>query len=326
MSRLGSGMAEEQRELQPLRLSVLFPCFNGEKRLPRTLAALVNQDFPRENWELIAIDNNSSDRTVEILQSFGDKLPLTIVSHPEPGKSGALNAALKIARGDLVVFTDDDVRPEPNWLTALAQCAAENPDYGVFGGRIVPEWEKPPGNDPFLDWIPMGSTFAIIDETVSGPCEPTKVWGPNTMIRRSVLGSDIRYREDIGPLPGGLFAMGEDQEIVMRLAKRGVKTYRCAEAVIHHWIPAASVTELWVQKRAERLAYGIPALFPERVPSGPRIAGVPLAVWLQSAVVAARAMLFSVLPMPRQRFWSVWKSYYMRGFRAGIRRYRPSGH
>ncbi|MGO7209073.1 glycosyltransferase family 2 protein, partial [Rhizobium ruizarguesonis] len=102
-----------------------------------------------------------------------------------------------------------------------------------------------------LDWIPMGSTFAIADQESSGPCDPTKIWGPNTTVRRELLGSNVRFREDIGPLPGGLFAMGEDTEIVSRLSRSGVKTYRCAEAIVHHWIPASSVTEAWVQKRGE---------------------------------------------------------------------------
>ncbi|MGO7704601.1 glycosyltransferase family 2 protein, partial [Rhizobium ruizarguesonis] len=83
---------------------------------------------------------------------------------------------------------------------------------------------------------------------------------------RELLGSNVRFREDIGPLPGGLFAMGEYTEIVSRLSRSGVKTYRCAEAIVHHWIPASSVTEAWVQKRGERLGYGM---------SSAKSAGIP---------------------------------------------------
>jgi glycosyltransferase involved in cell wall biosynthesis len=304
-----------------LSISVIFSSFNGARRLERTLMSLVEQDFAKAKWELIAVNNNSSDNTVEVLKGFRDRLPLIILDHEVPGKSGALNAALEIARGDLIVFTDDDIRADPHWLSSLARCAVEHADYGVFGGRIVPEWEVPPSGQSFLAWIPMGSTFAIIDETVSNPCEPTKVWGPNTMIRRNLLGTDIRYREDLGPLPGGLFAMGEDQEIIMRLANRGVKAYRCAEAIIHHWIPASSVTEAWVQRRAERLGYGIPALFPERVPAGLRLAGVPIATWGESLFVFLKALLLYPLPTSKLRFWAIWKCYYMRGLRAGMRRF-----
>ncbi len=305
-----------------LAITVVFSSYNGEKRLRRMMDSLTLQDLPRDQWEVVAVDNNSSDSTGKLLRSYLDFLPLTVISQSEPGKSVALNAALEITRGALIVLTDDDIRAEPDWLSSLANCARKNPQFGIFGGSILPEWEIPPGNQPFLDWIPMGSTFAIVDGAVSGPCESTKVWGPNTAVRREAL-ADIRYREDIGPIPGGHFAMGEDQDIVMRLAARGVSAYRCAEAVVHHWISASSVSEDWVQKRGERLGYGVPALFPHDIPSGPRIAGVPLETWVESANWALRAALLYPLPQSKKRFWAIWKHYYMRGYRAGIRRYSP---
>ena len=305
------------------KLSVVFSSYNGaSRRLRHTLDSLLCQELSHDQWELIAVDNNSNDGTFDLLKSYSDKLPIIILQHPTPGKSGALNLALDRVKGDLIVFTDDDVRAEPNWLQAIVDCAVAHPGYGVFGGRIVPDWEKEP-RDPFIEWIPMGSTFAIVDETQSGPCDPTKVWGPNTIIRRELLGTSIRYREDIGPLPGKIFAMGEDAEIIIRLAANGVKSYRCAEAVVHHWIPASSVTEDWVQKRGERLGYGMPALFPDEVPEGVRLSGVPLPTWIESAQWAFRAAMLYLLPQSKTRFWAIWKYYYMRGYRAGIRRYAP---
>ncbi|NNH61092.1 glycosyltransferase family 2 protein [Rhizobium laguerreae] len=307
------------------KISVVFSSYNGaSRRLKHTLESLVHQDLSPDQWELIAVDNNSGDNTMDLLETYRERLPILILKHSQPGKSSALNAALEKAGGSLVVFTDDDIRAEPDWLREIAACADANPHYGIFGGRIVAEWEHLPTGNPLLEWIPMGSTFAIVDEQISGPCDPTKVWGPNTIVRRSALGSDVRYREDLGPLPGGLFAMGEDQEIIMRLSAHGVQAYRCAEAVVHHWIPASSVNELWVQKRGERLGYGVPALFPQDVPTGPRIAGVPVKTWIESAQWALRAALLYPTPSSRKRFWAIWKNYYMRGYRAGVRRYAPS--
>lgn len=306
-----------------LAVTVIFSSYNGAKRLPRTLASLVAQDLPAERWELIAVDNNSSDDTFATLESYRGRLPIRPFQHPVPGKSGALNKALEQASGEVVVFTDDDIEADPNWLSAIVACAEAQPDFGIFGGRIVPDWESAPHGQPFLNWIPMGSTFAVVDDAASGPCDPTKVWGPNTAIRREHL-SNERYREDIGPLPGGLFAMGEDSEIVLRLARNGVKTYRCGEAVVRHFVPASSMTEQWVQKRAERLGYGMPAVFPEEVPQGPRILGVPIGTWAESAGWAVRSAVLYPLPSSRLRFWAIWKHLYMRGYRAGIRRYAPA--
>lgn len=313
----------EEQASPPIRATVVFSSYNGAARLPRMLESLARQTLPSSQWELVAVDNNSTDDTFEVLMQYRERLPLTAFRHPVPGKSGALNAAMKLARGDLVVFTDDDIEADPDWLAALVACADAEPGYGVFGGRIVPDWERDP-DAPFLDWIPLGSTFAVIDEETSGPCDPSKIWGPNTAIRRSLLGPDARYREDIGPVPGGRFAMGEDLEIVLRLAKRGVKTWRCAEAVVHHHIPASSMNEHWVQQRAERLGYGMPAVFPEDVPAGRRFNGVPLRTWLEALGWAARAAILYPLPSNRLRFWAIWKTYYMRGYIAGLRRYAPA--
>jgi len=307
----------------PLAVTVIFASHNGGTRLRRTLNSLVAQDFPLERWELVAVDNNSSDDTFEILSSYVGKLPIVPLRHAIPGKSGAVNKALDQARGELVIFTDDDIDADPRWLSAMAGCAAAELDFGVFGGRIVPDWERPPEGQPFLAWIPLGSTFAVIDEAKSGPCDPSKIWGPNTAIRRKHLGPETRYREDIGPLPGGLFAMGEDLEIVLRLARAGVKTYRCGEAVVRHFVPASSMTEAWVQNRAERLGYGMPAVFPEDVPQGPRLGGVPLNTWAESALWMIRSALLYPLPSSKLRFWAIWKRNYLRGYRAGIRRYAP---
>jgi glycosyltransferase involved in cell wall biosynthesis len=305
-----------------LAATVIFSSYNGAERLPRTLDSLVAQNLPHDRWELIAVDNNSSDDTFAVLQSYRGKLPIVPLQQPVPGKSGAINKALDLARGNLVVFTDDDIEADPNWLSALVACADANPDFGIFGGRIVPDWERDPSGEPFLEWIPMGSTFAVVDETESGSCDPTQVWGPNTTIRRELLGSDVRYREDIGPLPGGLFAMGEDTEIVRRLVREnGTRTYRCGDAVVRHFVPASSMTERWVQERAERLGYGMPALFPEEVPNGPKITGVPLKTWLESFVWSVRAAILYPLPSSKLRFWAIWKTYYMRGYIAGLRRY-----
>lgn len=303
-----------------LKATVIISSYNGSPRLPRTLKSLARQSLPHDQWELIAVDNNSSDDTFELLMSFRGQLPIVPHNHPVPGKSGALNAAIGMARGELVVFTDDDIDADPDWLAALVACAEEQPRFGVFGGLIVPDWEIDPRSARFLEWAPLGPTFAVVDDAASGPCEPDKVWGPNTAVRRSLL-RDVRYREDMGPLPTAGFAMGEDTEFVLHLARNGARSYRCSEAVVRHFVPAASMNESWVQRRAERLGLGMPAIFPEEVPDGPRVGGVPVRTWLETVGWALRAALLYPLPSNRLRFWAIWKTYYMRGYIAGLRRY-----
>src|SRR5579872_268430 len=91
-----------------LRATVAFASYNGAKRLKRTLDSLAAQHFPPDAWELIAVDNNSSDETFAILESYRGRLPIRALQHAVPGKSGAMNKAIELARGELVIFTDDD--------------------------------------------------------------------------------------------------------------------------------------------------------------------------------------------------------------------------
>lgn len=99
-------------------ISVILTSHNGESTLPLTLDALGKLLRPGDGVEFIAVDNASTDHTPNLLREAQDSLPLTVLSEPRPGKSFALNHALRHARGDLVVFTDDDVIPHAEWLEA----------------------------------------------------------------------------------------------------------------------------------------------------------------------------------------------------------------
>src|SRR5215471_5623735 len=100
-------------------LTVLIATRNGAHTLPRCLAALGQLIAPVGGWKLIVVDNGSTDATREIVESFADRLPLTYLLEPRPGKNAALNAGLDHVEGDLVVFTDDDVLARPDWLVEL---------------------------------------------------------------------------------------------------------------------------------------------------------------------------------------------------------------
>jgi glycosyltransferase involved in cell wall biosynthesis len=105
-------------------ISVVLASHNGAATLPLTLAALRDVVLPEGGVEIIAVDNASSDQTRDLLEAAREVLPLVVVCEPRQGKSFALNRALESVRGDLVVFTDDDVLPVPGWLQAYAAGAA----------------------------------------------------------------------------------------------------------------------------------------------------------------------------------------------------------
>ncbi len=113
-------------------LSVIVPAFQGEKVLPEALGALAASDLPRELWELIVVDDGSTDRTVEIASAFADVI-VRLPGRPH-GPSYARNRGSEVSRGEILVFIDADVCVHPCTLRRFAWEFADGPEVGaVFG-------------------------------------------------------------------------------------------------------------------------------------------------------------------------------------------------
>ena len=87
-------------------------------------------------WELVVVDNGSTDATSMLLDSFADRIPMRRVFEPRKGLSRARNAGLRAARGAILAFTDDDCLPSPDWLGAIAREFAHDPALAGLGGRV----------------------------------------------------------------------------------------------------------------------------------------------------------------------------------------------
>lgn len=96
------------------------------------------------DWELIVVDNGSTDDTPSVIEGFSDQLPMRRVWQPEPGLSNARNAGVAEAKGDYICWTDDDVEVDPNWLAAYASAFQKYPDGAIFGGVVEPVYETAP--------------------------------------------------------------------------------------------------------------------------------------------------------------------------------------
>src|SRR2546429_408124 len=108
-------------------LTVLIATRNGTKTLPALLKAYCAIVRPAGGWKLVIVDNSSTDGTQAIIASFKSRLPITSVLEQAPGKNAALNAGLPFVEGDLVVFSDDDAFPRPDWLVQLRTAADTQP-------------------------------------------------------------------------------------------------------------------------------------------------------------------------------------------------------
>jgi glycosyltransferase involved in cell wall biosynthesis len=113
-------------------ISIVIPVYNGVGTIQLCLGAIFRSDYPRERFEVIVVDNNSTDNTPEIASQY----PVRLVYEREfQGPHAASNTGVREAQGEIVVFTDSDCVPDPEWLRALVEPFAD-PDVVAVGGRI----------------------------------------------------------------------------------------------------------------------------------------------------------------------------------------------
>jgi glycosyltransferase involved in cell wall biosynthesis len=196
------------------QVSVVFATHNREGRVADLLASLRRQEL--DDFEVIAVDDASTDGTSALLASAGEGLNLRVIRHEESrGPSAARNAGWRAARAPLVAFTDDDCVAMPSWLSAGVAAANAMPG-AVVQGRTEP-------NPDELDSI--GPFSRTLEVTERGPYYQTcNIFYPREVLER--LGG---FDEKRFTVPGG-----EDADLAWRAIESGVPVEFEPEALVHH--------------------------------------------------------------------------------------------
>jgi glycosyltransferase involved in cell wall biosynthesis len=239
-------------------ISVVISTYNRAEILSETLRSFKNLHMDGLTVEWVVVDNNSMDATPKVVQEFGNDLPIRYLFEPRPGKNCALNKALQVCRlGNIVVFTDDDITPEPDWLQQVAQSCDSHPEYSVFGGRVIPKFPagRPPAwaQDPFIQAFAFARhDLGHVEWEYTGKMYP---FGPNLWVRKAVLDQGFRYDENIGPRPKHRI-MGSETKFLRDLAMAGYVMLYCPQASVQHRIQSKECAVRAVQFRAIRLGRG----------------------------------------------------------------------
>src|SRR5215467_10723905 len=125
-----------------MHINVILCTYNRSASLRNALTSAAGLALSESvEWEVLVVDNNSSDQTRDVIEDFCKQYPgrFRYLFEPKPGKSNALNAGIREARGDLLAFTDDDVTFDPMWLQNLT-VALSNREWVGVGGRIFQQW------------------------------------------------------------------------------------------------------------------------------------------------------------------------------------------
>jgi glycosyltransferase involved in cell wall biosynthesis len=293
-------------------LTILMATYNGADTLPAVLQAYGALHAPEGGWQLVIVDNGSTDETKDILTTFRTRLPLTYVCEPKRGKNAALNTGLAKVAGNLVVFTDDDAIPCRDWLVHLRNAADTHPSFALLGGPIVPRWETPP-EEWMLNWVPLSPTFALLPPREDGPIPPKLVFGPNMACRTEIFQQGYRFDEAIGPR-GTQYAMGSEAEFTRRLAQAGYQAWHCRHAVVEHFIHSFQMRKEWILGRAVRYGRGRYRLAAKGTRKPPAsLGGIPLTLLRQLITQGVRVSRARWSGDAEQIFKTQWQWKYLLG-------------
>jgi glycosyltransferase involved in cell wall biosynthesis len=307
-------------------ISIIICTYNRAAMLADVLEDIRVQVRDTPSVELILIDNNSSDDTSRVAREFAASAHFTVTYHLErrQGTSIARNTGLAMARGAVIVFTDDDVRLAPDWLDNL---------YGGFGktdavavaGKVIPVWPRDvpawigsTENPPFPGALPkfdLGDTSMAIRRGGDYP------FTANAAFRREVIGTVGTFREDLGHR-GQHIAGSEDMEFFGRfLTKYPAIMYEPA-AVVYHPVTEARLCRNYFFKYLYNAGRLRPLYEPDE--RAKHLFGVPRYMIRRAAQHAVGAAVSFLKRDAAQAFVHTGSLYSIAGYVAGVRLARRS--
>lgn len=217
------------------QVAVVIPVWNGRTILGRCLDALERQTLPRDRFDIIVVDNGSTDGTADIARGYAN---VTVLEEPTPGSYAARNTALAHVRAPITAFTDADCVPDPDWLVRVLEAAAANPGFGVLAGRIELFDEGEQEGEVFGDYERLFSFPQA--HAARGNCA-TANWASETALLRELGGFDAGVKS------------GGDRQMALRIKAAGRPLIYTPPMIVRHPV-RASRAEL-VRKR-QRLSGG----------------------------------------------------------------------
>ena len=255
-------------------VTVAICTWNRAELLDQTLRQMRHLRIPEGvEWELLVVNNNCTDHTDEVIARYADALPIRRLFEPRPGKSNAANLAIEQADGDLILWTDDDVLVEPDWLVEYVNVAQR-------GWRQIISVERSPRFMPISrpvglrrNAILLGPIYATYQ--FGDVVRPLKVsefpFGANMAIRRKHLGL-MRFQSELGPC-GDNQVRGEETVLLENFNRAGLLGVYVGTARVRHYIPPRRMTKQYLRNWYR--GYGRTMIRIEGQPAGRYLFGCP---------------------------------------------------
>lgn len=220
-------------------LTAIICTYNRAKYIGNLLESIAKNDLDKNAYEIVLVDNNCTDNTREICEAFASAhkdVNFRYVVEPEQGLSAAKNRGIKEAKGDIIVYIDDDALVDPWYLRTYAEWLSAHPDTQACGGPIEPLYEtaEPAWMTPYTKalltaWMNYGDH---VREYPHGRYPG----GGNAAYRKSVFEQVGFFNTALGRKGGNLMG-SEEKDIFDKMHALNMQVLYLPEPVLHHIIP-----------------------------------------------------------------------------------------
>jgi len=236
--------------------SVVVCTRNRARLLQGTIDSVLTQNYPADRYEVIVVDNDSSDGTRALIERYltSARVPVSYYLEPRLGSSLARNLGIERSCGDYVAFLDDDTVAMPGWLSAFDVAVRE---YGGIagGGPVEPVVES--GIEPPLWWRDpnIRCIFGLDHGHLNSGNRVMAIRWPlwlgacNSFYSKRLLQEHSGFRTDCGPV-GTKYRVAQDVDLNVRLERSGVPIYYVCDARIKHRITADRLSRRYIWRRA----------------------------------------------------------------------------
>ncbi len=234
-----------------ISISLIIPTYNRAASLKRALESASYLDYPPDRYEIIVVDNGSTDSTPAVVKEARQNNPtnrLVYVREERLGLHNARHAGVWAARGDILLFTDDDATFDPGWLSAYAEAFDSHPDMAAAGGPVRAAWEAPPPQW-LIEFMGDVKTFGML--SLMEPYEDFRLaadgifFGVNMAIRAGIL----LEMGGFNPEAFGAVWLGDGETgLIYKLRDHRMLIGYIPDALAYHHIPPERMTVQYLRR------------------------------------------------------------------------------
>ena len=228
-------------------VSVVVPTYNRSALLRRTVESVLCQDT-QGTFEVVVIDNNSSDDTKDVVQSLIQKHPgkVRYIVERKQGNAHARNRGITEAKAPIIAFVDDDVTVDSNWLRLIKQVLDSRSELSFVGGRVLPQWKgtSPPSWLTSDHWAPLALLDYGAEELKISGNNPRGLLTANVAFRRNVFEDAGMFLPDLQRVKNMIGSM-EDHEFLMRVCRSGKQGIYTPEMIARTHIDTERLTKAY---------------------------------------------------------------------------------